>query len=206
VRLSGWSKKALFAIVLLAGCGPVAPLGADNGIRYSEAVLDREGGVLTVDGARLTVPAGALSSDTMVYLRRTAQTPQTPAHITPLTGQFEVGPERAALAGRPRLELAYVEGPGTVVIIERSDCPELTARDSAAAGTTVGSGVATFELKAFGSYALGVAGETSCTAASDCPCGEACAAPQTTSYCDGTSGRCEVSDGCDQACGCPGSL
>mgnify|MGYP006928182201 CR=1 FL=1 len=203
---TGWWKilGALLTAGLLA-CGPVAPLGADNAVSRAEQVLGPEGGSLRVEGARLTVPGGALASDTLVHLRRLREPgPALPEHLTALTDRFEIGPERVSLGGAPRLEITYEGDASRVVLVEHSVCEQAIARDAGHPGNTVGSGTASVEITSFGTFSLATVLAEACASAEECPCDEACATPGTMSYCDGSTGRCTVRDGCDQPCDCPG--
>lgn len=190
---------------LLLACGPVAPLGADHAVTLDTKTLGVEGGTLSVDGARLNIPAGALTSETRVTLRRASGATLVPAHITPVTPVFEVGPAQVVLGQSPRLELTY-DTDATIVVVETGTiCDTPTARDPELEGTTIGNGVASFQLAAFGEFLLGTPDPGSCSSSADCPCGEErCETPGVISYCDGKTGECRLSTDCAGDCACPG--
>ena len=99
VVVSVGSVMAWFAL----GCSDD---GRGGGRVMAAETIGPEGGVLTVDGAELTIPAGALSAPVEVTMRVRGDPPALPT-ADPASALFEIGPDDVTLALPATLVLSF---------------------------------------------------------------------------------------------------
>ena len=88
----------VLCLALLAGCPQPATRDAGVDAGSPKTSVGTTGGALDVEGLRLEVPAGALSTTVELDVQRTTEAPPALAGITPLTPVFDFGPDGTTFA------------------------------------------------------------------------------------------------------------
>jgi glucose/arabinose dehydrogenase len=147
-------RKTVLAVVpLIAAIAAFPFVACDSGTKESGTTTGTghsvvttagpTGGTVALEGATLTVPAGALASDQAITITSTMRTPQAGAkNLSPI---YEFGPAGLVFAKPVILSLAYT-GEAAAPVIEWSDSNET---GFTALPTTVNQGVATAAVTHF---------------------------------------------------------
>ena len=116
-----WLTMLLGAAVACGGSGASAP----NGTGAQGATIGPQGGEIVgakgtaLEGVKLTIPAGALASDTPIEIRPSAEEASLPSSAVRSGPQFAIGPAGTLLAMPARVTLPFDEG--VVTANHRSD-------------------------------------------------------------------------------------